>query len=379
MNRRCRLLIIIPSMRGGGAERILINLLHLFDEREYSIDLFIAVKDGNLISEIPDWVRTYSIYPNNHIARLANQLYYRLGLSQLIKIFGRKIRRKYDVGISFLDSLYSELLLRNRAEISKKVAVIHSSYVSNPSKLRYIVGRHLERMKRRYSEMNKLVFVSHQARNEFTHLFGKHKDTQVIYNPMGSERIKRLAVQFVPEPLKTDKTKLVAVGNLLPVKNYFLLIDACKLLVSRNIDFVLNILGSGPLSQELNRRVEMLGLRDIISLRGYRKNPYPWIGYSDIFVMTSVAEGLPTSLCEAMILGRPTVVTNVAGCRELVDNGRFGICVDSNAVDLSMGLTQMINDVKTRQYYEIQSRLRAGLFDDQECLKQYREIIGNKS
>ena len=77
---------------------------------------------------------------------------------------------------------------------------------------------------------------------------------------------------------------------------------------------------------------------------GFIKNPYPYIALSDAFVMPSLSEALPTALCEAMILKKPVIVTDCSGCREIVNNGEFGLIAEQNDSDLAEKMMMLMND-----------------------------------
>jgi len=91
--------------------------------------------------------------------------------------------------------------------------------------------------------------------------------------------------------------------------------------------------------------------------------------------MSSVSEALPTVLCEAMILGKPTLVTNCSGCRELVDHGIFGIMAEQDDNDLAEKMIQYLSIPEFIDYYHKKSLERALLFDDSQILAEYYRIL----
>ncbi|MDZ7693181.1 MAG: glycosyltransferase [Balneolaceae bacterium] len=125
----------------------------------------------------------------------------------------------------------------------------------------------------------------------------------------------------------------------------------------------------------MNNQISEQGLENYVSLLGFKKNPYPFILHSDIFVMSSLSEGLPTVLCEAMILGIPPVVTNCSGCRGLVDYGTYGLMTKPTPESLFGGLKSMIDDSELRYLYSQKAKKRSKLFKIEHVITEYEKIL----
>lgn len=375
-DEKIKLLIIAPAMGGGGAERVLLNILSLMDRTQYEIHLFLGEKKGVLLREVPNDIKIYSLYSTAFIKKIVSQLYIRFGSKVLLKYFGKKVRGEFDVGISFLDSVTSEFLFYNKARIKKKVIVIHSSYKTYNNRNKFIKGKHFLRMKRRYLKTDSIVFVANEAKKEFRELFGDvSKDMRVIYNPLNISDILDKSNEGAPEELSEDVSNILAIGSLIPVKNHKSLIQACKKLKDENIDFKLHILGDGFLREKLQLLIEENALKEYVKLVGFVSNPYVWLKHSDVFVMTSIAEGLPTALCEALILGKPVLVTNVPGCREVINYGENGCLVENDIESIAKGLKLLITDETKKRFYQKKSIERSKVFNDAVALKEYSKIF----
>jgi glycosyltransferase involved in cell wall biosynthesis len=165
------------------------------------------------------------------------------------------------------------------------------------------------------------------------------------------------------------------VGSLFPVKGFDRLIRAAKILRDKGYDFKVDILGRGSEEENLNKLVNELGIADNIVFHGFVSNPYPYMKAGEVFVMSSVSEALPTVLCEAMILGRPVVVTNCSGCRELVDMGKYGLMAEQDDEDLAAKMEIFLQDKKQLENYATLSKQRSGIFDTEQVMSKYREIL----
>ena len=372
--KKRKILIIIPSLIAGGAERVLVNLLRTIDRSKYEISLFLGEDKGELRKDIPEDVKIFHIYRNKFLRKISELFYAKLGTPLLLKLFGRKIKGNFDVGISFLDSIASEFLFYNNAIITKKAIVIHSSYKSYDNYMKFIKGAYRKRLINRYSKVDTIISVAEEALSEFKELFGEFPDMRVIYNPMNIHDIKEKANDSTQIIKHSDGLKIVAVGNLLPVKGYDLLFEACEILKNKNVDFHLTVLGEGFLREELERLIQNLDLNDNITLKGFVRNPYPYVKDADIYVMTSVSEGLPTALCEALILGKPSLTVNVPGCREVVGNSEYGILVERTKKGIADGILQLCAS-DMREYYHEKALERAKIFNDEIAIGQYYNIF----
>lgn len=373
-----KVLFLIPTLRAGGAERVLLNLLNQVDKSKFEIDLYIGSKTGVLIKDLPDKVSLIPIFPNYFIARLASFLYRKTGNLTLIKIFSSCIKDNYDVGISFLDGAFSEFLFhKNPSKILKKVVVIHSSYASFSNVSNSVHSPHYSRMKKRYSKVDTIIAVSHESMSEFKELFGEFNDMRVIYNPINTANIIRKAEELAGIK-KSDKFSFIAIGSLVPVKAFDRLIDACALLAKDGYKFQLEILGIGFLQKKLATKISELRLKSFVHLLGFIKNPYPNLKMSDVFVMSSLSEGLPTVLCEAMVLDKPVLVPDVTGCREIVQNGVYGKMVKNSVIGIYEGMKSYLDNPENVSLYSLKSKERKMLFDDNHAIASYEKLLNGR-
>lgn len=369
---RIKILFIIPSLEEGGAERVLVNLLGKLDYNRYEVDLCVVENRGIFFNQIPEQVKLITVFDSSLVCKILVNFHIRFNINRLYKwIVNRRIPGNYHVGISFLDSSFTDILFFLDNKISKRIAWVHSSYQTYHNFGKFYQGAYKDRIiQNRYSKLDHIVFVSNDSKREFESIFGFFNSMQVIYNILDIKRIKMLA-EVKPESwFRKDTVNIIALGVLIPVKGYDLLIRAARLLKNDRLNFQINIFGNGYLERELKDLVVNQGLEKEVLLRGYYDNPYPYLKMSDIFVMTSVSEGLPTALCEAMILGLPVLVTDCSGCRELIDHGEYGLMVSKSSEEVYLGLKKLILSEELRAYYSGRSIDRAIVFDDDAILER---------
>ena len=377
-NNKTRLLVLMPSMVGGGAERILINIFNNLSSSQYLIDLVVFEKKGELWDAIPRHVNKRIIKLPNILSKIGQILYRKYGWTLLLKYYASKITGNYDVGLSYFDSLYNVLLYSSKASVTKKIAAIHSSYRSYDNRSRFIKGSHFKRMMQRYNEMDHIICVSNEVEKEFNSFFKQNSKTQVIYNPMNSEDVisKSNSSKIILD--SKDVFHFSAIGSLIPVKGFELLIDAARLLKEDGLNFKLNIIGSGQLKEKLSELILDYDLQNFVKLWGFQSNPYGILKESDALVISSKTEGLPTVLCEAMILGKACIVPDITGCREVSNNGEFALQVDRTPQGFFQGMKSIIEDAELRKKYENKSKQRSVIFDDTLAINNYIRLFKEK-
>lgn len=181
--------------------------------------------------------------------------------------------------------------------------------------------------------------------------------------------------------------RLVAVGNLVPVKGHVYLIDACKLLRERELRFRCHIFGEGPLGHSLQNRVDQLGLSDAVALCGAVSHDavleYYHQGNADIFVHPSIEtsdgerEGIPVALMEAMAAGIPVVATSTGAIPELVTDGTGLLVSPKDPKTLADAIEQLAKNPELRRRLgeEGRKRIKEDFSLELVCRQLAREMI----
>jgi glycosyltransferase involved in cell wall biosynthesis len=130
---------------------------------------------------------------------------------------------------------------------------------------------------------------------------------------------------------------ITIVGRLTPVKNHALFLQAAAIVRQSLPEARFAIVGDGELRAELEAQVDALGLRDAVFFTGWQKDVAPVVADSDVLVISSVNEGTPLTVIEAMAAGCPAVCTAVGGVPDLLQNGELGALVPSGDADALAG------------------------------------------
>lgn len=177
----------------------------------------------------------------------------------------------------------------------------------------------LERFASRFCDMT--VTVSDAERVEAVELDVVPAD-RITVIPNGVS-----AREFDPMAGVERDIPFVSVGRLDEQKGYTYLLEAAAVLMKSEPDFRLSIVGDGPLRQSLEQQAASLGLNDTVRFEGQSAEVSRYLHRAHVFVLSSLWEGLPYTIIEAMASGLPVVTTDVGGCRELVIDGETGSVV----------------------------------------------------
>ncbi len=199
-----------------------------------------------------------------------------------------------------------------------------------------------------------VVTVSHYNKTYLEDMLGDTSaDIRVLYNGVDVEK-------FRPQPSQhRQRNEILAVGRLVEKKGFEVLIDACALLKSENIDFTCRIVGKGKLRLKLAAKIAQLGLEDQIELAGALTQEQVLSAYhtATVFTLPCVIaqdgnrDGLPTVLLEAMATGLPVVTTTVTGNTEIVKHGRTGLLTPPNDASTLAG---MLKEVLTNEQLQFE-------------------------
>lgn len=214
--------------------------------------------------------------------------------------------------------------------------VFHSYYGDKKTKVFLFIEKTLARI-----ATDKIVVISRQQFNEIHHRFGVGAKKQFEIIPLGIDLEPFAAAEAKKDLLRREigieKEKLIIgfVGRLTEIKNVEMLIDAVEKIAAKDDEsfppFVCVIIGDGHLRESLEKKVADAELQNVISFLGSRSDTDVFYAGLDIVALTSLNEGTPLSLIEAMANGKAVVSTAVGGVIDLLgavtdDKGAFQVC-----------------------------------------------------
>lgn len=319
-----RLALFLPSLRGGGAERVMVHLARGFAERGFQVDLVLAKAEGPYLAEVPPSVRVVDL-------RASRVLFSLPGLVRYL----RK-ERPYAL-LSALNHANVIVCLAHRLARVPSRLVISEHNTLSASRPQNARGRLLPWFMRwTYPWADAVIAVSQGVAEDLVRTLGISAErVKVIYNPVVDDDLLTKSKEPLDHPWFTEGAPpvILGVGRLTEQKDFPNLIRAFALVRAQR-PARLMILGEGELRPQLEALVHELGLQDDVALPGFVENPYAYMARAAVFVLSSRWEGLGVALIEAMASGTPVVSTDCpSGPREILEDGRWGRLVPVGDVD----------------------------------------------
>lgn len=291
-----RIALFIPELDGGGAQRVFLCLAREFASMGMDVDLVVAQARGELLPEVPDEVSLVDLGGQTGWLGRAG-----FGFCTVVRLTAYLKRRRPSVLLCTITGA-NLVAVAARAMAGSDVRLILREAIT----LRNRPNRRWLRLtKLMYRFADGVIVLSSVMQQEMESLAGLPKGKIVcIPNPVDLRMLEsRSQVPFDPG----IESFVLAVGRMTDQKDYGTLIRSFAILNRAEMHLV--ILGDGPERLALELLVVQLGLQGRIHLPGFDANPWRWMKRARIFVLSSLAEGEPNALIEAMALGLPVVST----------------------------------------------------------------------
>ena len=312
-----RIAFFLPSLQGGGAERVMVNLAHALCTCGLKIDFVVAQAQGPYLKELPPAVQLVDLCASRVLAALP-------GLIRYLR------RSRPQVIISAMNHANIVLLLAIRLAACRTSAIVSEHSVASidlafhPGLKSWTI-KHL--MKILYPRARYIVAVSQDVAADLAQLLGFERERiKVIYNPVISLEQLEQSCRPVTHPWFSDQSVpiIMSAGRLEISKDFATLIRAFDR-VRRQRPMRLMILGEGKQRLELEALIEQLKAGECVALPGFVDDPMAYMRHADLFVLTSLYEGLPTVLVEAMACNVPVISTDSpGGACEILEHGKWG-------------------------------------------------------
>jgi glycosyltransferase involved in cell wall biosynthesis len=327
-----KVLFLIPTLEGGGAERVFSTLLAHLDRGHFEPHLVALQMSGAYKRDIPQDV----VVHNLNISRA------RYSLPSIVRLVW-EVRPQTilsTVGHLNLALILCKPFLPPKTKLVVREAAVTSSVL--PEEMQHPrLWKWLYR--RLYKRADTVVCLCDSMVNDMAENFNVPREKLVrIYNPVDVNRIRELA-EAGENPYRGPGPHLVAAGRLTRQKGFDILIDAMPHIIEFLPKARLTILGHGHLYKDLTRQAQRLGLTETVSFAGFQKNPWPYLRHADLFVLPSRYEGTPNVLLEALALGKPAVAADCPGAmREIQDSDqRLVLVPPENASALAEAVVSM--------------------------------------
>jgi glycosyltransferase involved in cell wall biosynthesis len=371
MKSPLRVLFLLPTLNGGGAERVALHLLRHLDRETCQATLFIFQPTGAYWNDVPKDTRVIigaSGQERQHLASL--------------KILRRLVSEAHchDLIVACLQNRTTYLAWLTGAITCRPViGWIQNSAVPGSPMLN---ARHRFLSRQIYPRLTTLVCVSrgvHDSLNAFIPL--RRQQVKVIPSFIDREMVTNLACAELPGITDAPRQGplLLGMGRLVPQKGFDVFLRAVRQLHDSGQRVRAIILGDGGERSNLQRLVTELSLEGYVEMPGFATNPFPIMRQADAFVLSSRFEGFALVLLEAMALGLPVVATDcVAGPSEILDKGRCGMLVppeDHRA--LASAVSAMLQDRELAEQFRAAATARLKDFEPGRIVPEWQSLFHN--
>lgn len=316
----------IGSLRGGGAEKVCVNIANLLSERNYKVTICVLnLNDAVYQNLLNKEVRLIDLN--------VDHTRYSLGrILKFIKSENPKVLLSFNHQLSILLIIIRSAFKMDYKIISRNINMLSKARSDKKSfwhkRIVYKVTQLL------YRKVDLIIAQSLSMKNDLIDNFNIHqKMIKVINNPV-SKQIEAQSAYLDNKNKVNNKNRILFVGRLTEQKGLDYLLEAFQKVVSKDNSIRLKIVGSGPLKEWVIEMVEKLGLTSNVEIKGFTNDIVNEYYLSDVIALSSRYEGFPNVLIEAITLGKPVVSFDTpSGPSEIIQEGINGFLVEYKNVE----------------------------------------------
>lgn len=361
--------IHLPDLRGGGAERVMVNLANEFVERGHDVEFALSRAEGHHLENTSGNVSIHDLNARKVPGYTA------LGALRPLKQYLE--RRQPDVLLTGIARANIVALLAHRlANTDCRIVVTEhntlSRWLRDEGGLRMRAVPYMIRIT--YPWADEIIAVSDGVADDLAQVTGLDPSAiTTIYNPVVTKELYKKADAPSPHPWFDDEIPVIlGAGSLTTQKDFPTLVRAFARICEKR-EAKLVITGKGPEKERLQSLIERLDLDNKAMLAGFVDNPYAYISNASVFVLSSMYEGLPTVLIEALACGTPVVSTDCpSGPREILNDGKLGPLVPVGDVHK---LSKSICEVIDHKPDKAKLKERAKDFEPHNIADTYTDVI----
>ncbi len=327
---RGRIAFLLSSLKFGGGERVVLNLAIALKNKGYSIDILLMSFEGEFLSEAQKQFNVIDLQCRRTWQLPHSVLIYLVRVQPIVLISSFW---KLNLCACIARSLWpkTQLLVWEHSPPSRSK--------NSPTALYAVTSSLL------YRFAKNVVTVSTGVAKDVRRItFGLDKKIIIIYNAI-------IPPKNIIVTRQSGGLRIVWVGRFDKPKNPGLMLEAFALL-PRTREYVLDMVGDGPLRQTLQAQVNLLGINDSVNFHGFIANPYECMAQANLLVVSSDSEGLGNVLIEALFMGLRTVSTDCGqGIHDILQDNRYGTIVPTgNSVALAQAIQKELSENHNEDY-----------------------------
>ena len=374
-----KILFVVESLSGGGAEKVLTTLVKHLSRERYDVTVLTVTATGIYVNEVQKYCRLRYMLPSyetlaNSIEKLKYRLDYRWIYTKPVEqVYRRYIKESYDVEIAFVEGFATKLVAASWNCASRKICWVHTDMVRNS----YADScyQSLSEHKQAYQKYDSIVCVSEYVKSVFQDKFFSSNALKVLYNPVDESAVLKLAKDPC-ELERSDHLLLGSVGRLEEQKGYIRLLKCARTVAEGGGKFTIWLIGEGSQRTKMEEYIEEHHLQEYVKLIGFQSNPYKYMNQCDAFICSSYAEGFSTAATESLILGKPIFTVECSGMKELFGKYECGEIVENTDEALLNMLCRLVKNEKCLQQYCKNVLMRRREFQIGSRMKEIEALLG---
>jgi glycosyltransferase involved in cell wall biosynthesis len=376
MSNRAKTVIIhfVDDLNPGGIQRVVVDLVNHLDANSFDSSVMYLKSSGVFETEIPG--KAHSAVSPVQTGKFLNRLHVLLCATR----FAKRIKADYIIGHNFTANLLGALSSILSSD-TKFIAVLHSYKDDHENRgIRKPIYAWI------LNNAAAIVAVSETVARAYLRTYPRipERKVHVICNCVDTGRFRMQPQNGAIRSelgLGPEKEVIGTVGHLTEPKALDVLITAMKTVTRAVPDAVLVIVGTGHLKQKLEDLVEKYSLQDKVFFLGSRRDIPEIMNMIDLYALSSIREGLPVALLEAMACGKPAVATRAGGVSEILLDGETGLLVEpSDPHDLAEKIIYLLQNRDERAEMGLRARLRVERnFSIETMCSQFEHLIREPS
>ncbi|MFK5986668.1 MAG: glycosyltransferase [Pseudomonadota bacterium] len=373
MKKLKKVIFVLPSLRGGGAERVNLTIINNLDKTKFEITLFVFTSN--------DCKYYDKIAPHIKVIFACNRKSLTFILPRIIKKLNFSIK-KNDIVVAGLELLATYTCYV--ASLFSGVKVISWMHC-NINEYLVIDGRskiHIGLIKLIYPKLSTIVCITEGAKKSLNKILKPINKSNciIINNPIEVNSGVDASLSRIEPDFFNDSNKeylIVSAGTLNYRKGFDLLIKAMASLIDDGVAVRLIIYGDGPEKKNLNDLIIKLGIVEYIELYGFVEDLICMISKADLYVLPSRAEGFGMVILEAMLAGVPVLAADCpTGPREILGDNEYGVLVKcSDIASMKDGIKMLLESKSLRQEYVKKASERVLHYNVGDVLEKWEALL----
>lgn len=363
-----RITFVISSLNSGGAERALTGLANYWCREGHEINI-IKYQKGEEFYALDEKIKLHTINVNEKsnckVLGIFNNI------NRIIKIRNKIIENNPDFVISFIDKNNILSILATRG-LNLKLVI---SERTNPEVLR--IGKIWNFLRKLMYKKADALVVQTAAVAKWSNSIVESNKVFIIPNSLDKSRLIEISSLEKEYKDKKPKMTIVSMGRLSYEKGHDLLIESFEIVSKKIPNLYLEIIGDGPLKQQLKSKVNALNLSDNVIFHGHIKEPFYILNKADLFILPSRVEGFPNALLEAMGIGLPSISFDCKyGPSELITHNENGFLVEpENVKMMAEYIYKIIIDHKLREEFSDKSKYVLEKFSEDSVMYEWNKLL----